>query len=98
MLVVDKAKERLHRVYLDELQRARLRVAFRAGPKLLARLGQALLVKKGLVIAGRALPVLAAPISAAINSRDIQRAGETALRYYGTMRNLPSRRKTADAH
>jgi len=72
-----------------------LRVAVRTGPKLLARVAQALLTKKGLATLGRALPVLAAPISAHLNNKDIQRAGETALRYYGTMQQLPAKRKTA---
>src|SRR5437588_5771978 len=58
-----------------------LHVAVRAGPKLVARVAQAVLARKGLVSLGRALPVLAAPISAHINNRDIQRAGEAALRF-----------------
>jgi len=69
-----------------------LHVALRAGPKLVARVAQVLLARKGLLTLGRALPVLAAPISAHINNRDIQRAGETALRFYGTMRNLPKKK------
>ena len=74
-----------------------LHLALRAGPKLIARIAQALLARKGLMSLGRALPVLAAPISAHINNRDIQRAGEAAQRFYGTMKNLP-KRKAADAH
>ncbi len=70
-----------------------LGVTVRAGPKLVARVAQRLLTRKGLVSLGRALPVVAAPISAHLNNRDIQKAGEAALRYYGTMRNLPGRRR-----
>jgi hypothetical protein len=73
-----------------------LHVLLRTGPKLLARVVQVLLARKGLITLGRALPVLAAPISAHINNRDIQRAGEAALRYYGTMRNLPKRTPTPE--
>ena len=71
----------------------RLGVTVRAGPKLMARLAQAILSRKGLVALGRALPVVAVPLSAHLNNRDIQKAGEAALRYYGTMRNLPLRRR-----
>ena len=70
-----------------------LGVSVRAGPKLVARVAQRLLTRKGLVSLGRALPVVAAPLSAHFNNRDIQRAGEAALRFYGTMRNLPGRRR-----
>jgi hypothetical protein len=72
-----------------------LRVGVRAGPRLIARVAQGLLSRRGLVSLGRAMPVLAAPISAHLNNLDIQRAGETALRFYGTMRNLPGRTKTS---
>jgi len=37
------------------------------------------------------LPVIAAPVSAWLNNKDIQRAGEAAVRYYGTLRQLPRR-------
>ena len=72
-----------------------LGLAVRAGPKLVARIAQTVLMRRGLLTLGRALPVVAAPISAHLNNRDIQRAGEAALRYYGTMRNLAGRRKPA---
>ncbi len=74
-----------------------LGVAARAGPKLVARIAQTVLARKGLLTLGRALPVVAAPISAHLNNRDIQRAGEAALRFYGTMRNLPNRKKPPPA-
>jgi len=65
--------------------------ATRAGPKLLARLAEAMLAKRGLVSLGRIFPVVAAPVTAYLNNKDIQRAGEAAVRFYGTIRQLPRR-------
>src|SRR5438132_1988980 len=73
-------------------------LAGRAGPKLLARIAEKALTKRGLAQLGRAVPVIASPVVAYLNNRDLQRAGEAALRFYGTIRQLPSRRKaTADS-
>jgi uncharacterized protein (DUF697 family) len=66
-------------------------LASRAGPKLLARVAEKVLTKRGLASLGRALPVVAAPVTAYLNNKDIQRAGEAAVRFYGTMRQLPRR-------
>jgi uncharacterized protein (DUF697 family) len=66
-------------------------LASRAGPKLFARVAEMILTKRGLVSLGRALPVVAAPVVAYLNNKDIQRAGEAAVRYYGTLRQLPRR-------
>jgi uncharacterized protein (DUF697 family) len=68
-----------------------VKLASRAGPKLLARLAEALLAKRGLVSLGRVFPVVAAPVTAYLNNKDIQRAGEAAVRFYGTIRQLPRR-------
>jgi hypothetical protein len=70
-------------------------LAARAGPKLAATIAGRALSKRGLAQLGRAVPVIASPVVAWLNNRDIKRAGEAALRFYGTMRELPSRRKTA---
>lgn len=67
-------------------------LAGRAGPKLLARIAEKALTKRGLAQLGRAVPVIASPVVAYLNNRDLQRAGEAALRFYGTIRSLPSRR------
>jgi EcsC protein family len=67
-------------------------LASRAGPKLFARAAEKILAKKGLAQLGRAVPVVAAPVVAWLNNKDIQRAGEAAVRFYGTMRELPRRR------
>jgi uncharacterized protein (DUF697 family) len=66
-------------------------MATRAGPKLLARVAEAMLTKRGLASLGRVFPIVAAPVTAYLNNKDIQRAGEAAVRYYGTMRQLPRR-------
>ncbi|MCA1826769.1 MAG: EcsC family protein [Myxococcales bacterium] len=70
-------------------------LAGRAGPKLLARIAEKALTKRGLAQLGRAVPVIASPVVAYLNNRDLQRAGEAALRFYGTIRQLPSRRKVS---
>ena len=67
-------------------------LAGRAGPKVLARVAEKLLAKRGLAQLGRVVPVLASPIVAYLNNRDLQRAGEAAVRFYGTIRQLPKRR------
>jgi hypothetical protein len=67
-------------------------IASRAGPKLFARAAEKVLAKKGLAQLGRAVPVVAAPLVAWLNNKDIQRAGEAAVRFYGTIRELPRRR------
>ena len=70
-------------------------LAGRAGPKVVARVAEKVLTKRGLAQLGRAVPVLASPVVAYLNNRDLQRAGEAALRFYGTIRSLP--RRTRDA-
>jgi len=69
-------------------------LAGRAGPKVIARVAEKMLTKRGLAQLGRIVPVLASPVVAYLNNRDLQRAGQAALRFYGTMRTLPTRRKT----
>lgn len=69
-------------------------LASRVGPKLLGRLAKRMLSRGGLEALGRAVPIVAAPLSAHLNNRDIQRAGSSALRFYGTMRSLPSRKRS----
>ncbi|MFL5450496.1 MAG: EcsC family protein [Myxococcales bacterium] len=69
-------------------------LASRAGPKLFARAAEKMLAKTSLATLGRAVPVVAAPVVAWLNNKDIQRAGEAAVRFYGTMRQLPRRPST----
>ena len=65
--------------------------AARSAPQIVSRVAQALLSRGGLKGLGRAVPLLAAPLSAYLNNRDIQRAGEAAMRFYGTIRQLQRR-------
>lgn len=67
-------------------------LAGRAGPKVVARVAEKVLTKRGLAQLGRVVPVLASPVVAYLNNRDLQRAGEAAARFYGTIRQLPRRR------
>jgi EcsC family protein len=69
-------------------------LAGRAGPKLMARVAEKVLAKRGLSQLGRAVPVVASPLVAWLNNRDLQKAGEAAQRFYGTLRTLPQRRKS----
>lgn len=54
----------------------------RSGPKLLGEIAVALLKRGGLPRLGRAVPIIAAPVSAWLNNRAITKAGEEALRFY----------------
>lgn len=54
----------------------------RSSPKLLGGLAARLLVKGGLPTLGRALPLVAAPITAYLNNQHIQAVGEQAVRFY----------------
>jgi hypothetical protein len=54
----------------------------RAGPKVLGKLAALLLQRGGLETLGRAMPLVAAPITAYLNNQHIQAVGEEALRRY----------------
>ncbi len=54
----------------------------RAGPKVLGAVVSKLLEKGGLKLLGRAVPLVAAPLTAYMNNQTIQAAGDAALRYY----------------
>jgi len=54
----------------------------RASPKLVGKLATLLLQKGGLETFGRAMPLVAAPISAYLNNQHIQQVGEQAIRHY----------------
>lgn len=54
----------------------------RAGPKMLGSIAGRLLEKGGLSAVGRALPLVAAPITAYLNNQHIQAVGEEAVRFY----------------
>jgi len=54
----------------------------RTGPKVLGKVAAVLAERGGFASAGRALPLVAAPITAWLNNRHIQMVGEAALRQY----------------
>jgi hypothetical protein len=54
----------------------------RASPKVLGSLAALVLTKTGLKAIGRAMPLVAAPISAYLNNQHIQRVGDSAIRHY----------------
>lgn len=55
----------------------------RSSPRVLGSLAAKLLAKGGLQTLSRAVPFVAAPISAYLNHQHIQRIGDRALRHYG---------------
>ncbi|WP_164017658.1 EcsC family protein [Pyxidicoccus trucidator] len=54
----------------------------RAGPKVVGKLGAMLLEKGGMHTLGRAMPLVAAPVTAYFNNQHIQMVGEQAVRFY----------------
>ncbi|HYH96231.1 hypothetical protein [Hyalangium sp.] len=54
----------------------------RSSPKVLGGLAARLLVKGGLPTLGRAMPLVAAPITAYLNNQHIQTVGDQAVRFY----------------
>ncbi len=55
----------------------------RAGPKLLGRIALTLFEKASLPTLGRAFPVVAAPVTAYLNNRALDRVGVEGIRHYG---------------
>lgn len=54
----------------------------RSSPKVVASLAALLLTKGGLKTLSRAMPLVAAPISAYLNNQHIQQVGDAAVRHY----------------
>jgi hypothetical protein len=54
----------------------------RAGPRVVGSLAAMLLARGGLTSVSRAMPLVAAPISAYLNNQHIQQVGEQAVRHY----------------
>jgi uncharacterized protein (DUF697 family) len=54
----------------------------RTTPKLMSTLASSLLERGGLHSIGRALPLVAAPVTAYLNNKHIQEVGDEALRHY----------------
>lgn len=69
----------------------------RAGPKVLGKVAGALLEKGGMATIGRAVPLVAAPITAYLNNQHIQEVGDQAIRFYeGFDKARQKSRKRAD--
>lgn len=56
--------------------------ASRSSPSAVARLAERVLAARGFRFFGRAVPMVGAPVAAVVNHRDLQVAGEEALRFY----------------
>ena len=56
--------------------------AARASPRAVARLAERILSARGMRFLGKLMPVVAAPITAAMNTRDLERVHEEAMRFY----------------
>lgn len=72
----------------------------RAGPKMLGSIAGKLLERGGLGTIGRALPLVAAPITAYLNNQHIQAVGDEAVRFYegfGKAQEKSEKRKGASA-
>jgi hypothetical protein len=54
----------------------------RSGPRVLGKVAEVLLKKGGLQTLGRAMPLVAAPVTAYLNNQHIQKVGEHAVRFY----------------
>jgi hypothetical protein len=54
----------------------------RSGPRVLGKVAESLLTKGGLQTLGRAMPLVAAPVTAYLNNQHIQKVGDHAVRFY----------------
>jgi uncharacterized protein (DUF697 family) len=54
----------------------------RSGPRVLSKVAAVIAEKGGFVTIGRAMPLVAAPVTAWLNNHHIQMVGEAALRHY----------------
>ncbi len=57
----------------------------RASPRVLGALARALAIRHGLGTLGRLVPMVAAPISARLNRKELERTGTEALRRFGNV-------------
>lgn len=61
----------------------------RSGPRVLGALARALAIRHGLGAVGRLVPLLAAPVSAKLNEREMRRVGQAAMQRFGNVVLLP---------
>ncbi len=67
----------------------------RASPKVLGKVAAMLLHKGGLETLGRAMPLVAAPISAYLNNQHVQKIGDEAVRHYDGFSAVSQKAKKA---
>lgn len=76
---------------LDVLGRAHgIEDFIRAGPRVLGAIAKALALKHGLGAIGRIVPMIAAPIAAKLNEREMAHVGSEAMRRFGNVVQLGS--------
>lgn len=68
----------------------------RASPQVLGKLATFALERGGLTTLGRALPLVASPLSAYLNGQHLQKVGEEALRHYTGFDKARARRSRPD--
>ncbi|HEX8536629.1 MAG TPA: EcsC family protein [Cystobacter sp.] len=54
----------------------------RSGPRVLGKVAEVLLKKGGMQTLGRAMPLVAGPVTAYLNHQHIQKVGDNAVRFY----------------
>lgn len=57
----------------------------RESPRILGEVAKAIALRHGLSVFGRLIPMVAAPVSAFLNSREMRRTGDEALRRFGNV-------------
>ena len=67
----------------------------RAGPKVLGKVAAVLAERGGFSSLGRALPLVAAPVTAWLNNHHIQMVGEAALRHYDGFARVSAKTRAA---
>lgn len=70
----------------------------RASPRVLGSVAAMLLAKGGLKSLSRAMPLVAAPISAYLNNQHIQQVGDSAIRHYDGWVHAHEKTKKASGH
>ena len=67
----------------------------RSGPKVLGKVAAVLAEKGGFATFGRAMPLVAAPVTAWLNNHHIQLVGEAALRQYDGFQRAAAKTRAA---
>jgi len=67
----------------------------RSGPKLVGKVAAVLAEKGGFSTLGRAMPLVAAPVTAWLNNHHVQMVGEAALRQYDGFQRAAAKRRAA---